>query len=245
MLTVEYYRDKVTSFDVPLYLYHNLGKGRVTSFMSNLTTEWTENWVSSSGGDKFLKNLSDANVPDERVDSPFILEVEGSGSSAAVYVTASATLPDSTDFTVTITDPDGLVSVKSLALQSGRYYAGFTADTSGTYSVLIQYAHGDLRYSAQTEFSVPYNAEYDSFTSYNKAYLYRLLSENGRILELDEIDTLENNDSYYTTYVLQFTVPLMIICAVLFVADIIIRQLKWKDITSFFKGLFRRRSNEK
>ena len=35
--------------------------------------------------------------------------------------------------------------------------------------------------------------------------------------------------------------PLMIVCAVLFVVDIVIRQLKWKDVTSFFAGLFRRR----
>ena len=33
----------------------------------------------------------------------------------------------------------------------------------------------------------------------------------------------------------------MIVCAVLLMADIIIRQLKWKDVTSFFGGIFRRR----
>lgn len=245
VLTAKYYRDKVTSFDVPLYLYYSLGKGRVTSFMSNPATAWTDNWSGNSGGDGFYKNLSDANLPTERVDSPFILEVEGSGSSAAIYVTASDTLPYSNDFTVTVTDPNGLVDSKKLAMQSGRYFANFTVDAVGTYSVLIEYKHGDLSYSTQTEFSVSYNAEYDSFASYNKAYLYKLLTENGRILELDEINTLENNDSYYTTYVLEFTVPLMIICAVLFVVDIIVRQLKWKDVTSFFKGLFRRGSNEK
>lgn len=245
VLTAKYYRDRVTSFDVPLYLYYNYGKGRVTSFMSNPANYWTDNWAGGSEGSKFYKNLPDATLPQECVDSPFLLEVEGAGSSAAVYVTASATLPDTSNFTVTLTDPDGLVSTKTLALQSGRYYAGFTADVPGVYSVRIEYSHGNLHYSSQTEFSVPYYAEYDSFTSYNKAYLYRLLSENGSILDLDEINTLENNDSYYTTYVLEFTVILLIVCAVLFVADIVIRQLKWKDVTSFFKGLFRRRSNEK
>lgn len=245
VLTVKYFRDRVTSFDVPLYLYYDYGKGKVTSFMSNPSTYWTDNWTADSVGEKFLKNLPNANLPDECVDSPFILQVEGSGSSAAVYVTASATLPDSDEFTVTLTDPNGLVSTKRLALQSGRYYAGFTADAIGTYSVSIEYAHGDLHYETQTNFSVSYNAEYDSFTAYNKAYLYRLLSANGSILELDEINTLENNDSYYTTYVLDFTAPLMIACALMFIADIIVRQLKWKDVTSFFKGLFRRSTNEK
>lgn len=245
VLTVKYFRDKVTSFDAPLYLYYALGKGRVTSFMSDISSDWTAKWSNSSQADKFLKNLSDANLPNERVDSPFILTVEGAGSSATVYVDAPQTLPDSDDFTVTITDPEGMLETKKLALQAGRYYSAFNADVEGVYSVLIEYRHGDLRYTAQAELSIPYRAEYDSFESYNKAYLYRLLTENGSILDLNEIDKLENNDSYYTTYVFEFTAPLMILCAVLFVADIIVRQLKWKDVKSFFKGLFGRRSNEK
>lgn len=245
VLTAKYFRDRITSFDVPLYLYYNYGRGKVASFMSDPASHWTENWTAASGGAAFLGNLPDAMLPDERIDSPFILEVEGAGSSAAVYVTASATLPDSADFTVTVTDPDGLVATKALALQSGRYYAGFTTDAPGVYSVLIEYAHGDLRYSTQTEFSVSYYAEYDSFTSFNRAYLYRLLTENGRILELDDIDALENGDSVYTTYVFKFTLLLLVLCAVLFVVDIIVRQLRWKDVTSFFNGLFGRSSHEK
>ena len=244
VMTVKYYRDRVTAFDVPLYMYYKYGKGRVTSFMSDISGAWTSGWTSSSGGAAFLKNLPDANIPDECIDSPFVLDVDGAGVSTAVYVTAPFTLPDSTDFTVTLTDPDGLVSTKTLVLSSGRYFAEFATDAPGTYSVLIEYAHGDLRYSTQTEFSVSYYAEYDSFTGYNRAYLYRLLSDNGRILDLNK-DSLENVDSEYTTYVFKFTLLLLIVCVVLFVVDIIIRQLKWKDVTSFLNGLFRRRTHEK
>lgn len=244
VLTVKYFRDKLTAFDVPLYVYYRYGKGKVTSFMSDISGAWTGGWGEGSGGAAFLKNLPEANLPAECMDSPFVLDVEGAGSATSVFVTAPSTLPDSTDFTVTLTDPDGLVDTKTLVLQSGRYYAGFATDAPGTYSVLIEYAHGDKRYSAHTEFSVSYYAEYDAFTVYNRAYLYRLLSENGRILDLDETKSLENVDSEYTTYIFKFTVLLLIVCVALFVADIIIRQLRWKDITSFFKGL-RRRSHEK
>lgn len=244
VMTVKYYRDRVTAFDVPLYMYYKYGKGRVTSFMSDISGAWTSGWISGSGGAAFLKNLPAANVPDECIDSPFVLDVEGAGSSTSIYVTAPAMLPDSTAFTVTLTDPDGLVSTKTLVLQSGRYCADFATDAPGTYSALIEYANGDLKYGTQTEFSVSYYAEYDSFTGYSKAYLYRLLSENGRIIELDK-DSLENSDSEYTTYVFKFTLLLLVACAALFVVDIIIRQLKWKDVTSFVSGLFRRRTHEK
>lgn len=245
VLTVRYYRDRVTYFDVPLYAYSACGKGKVTSFLSDISSVWTDGWTAGSGGATFLANIPDATLPDERIDSPFVLEVEGSGSSTEVRVNTSKTLPDSADFTVTLTAPDGRVNKETLVFRSGGYSSVFATDAPGTYTVLIEYERGDLKYSTQTEFSVSYYAEYDGFTSYNRAYLYRLLTENGRILELDEGDRLENTDSQYTTYVIRFTLLLLIACAALFVADIVIRQLKWKDVTSFFKGLFRRRSNEK
>ena len=105
----------------------------------------------------------------------------------------------------------------------------------------LEYTLKDVHYEAYTEFTVSYYAEYDAFASYSKSYLYRLLTENGSILELDEVTVLENNGVNYTTYIFNFTVPLMIVSAVLFVVSIIIRQLKWKDVTSFFKGFTRRK----
>ena len=244
VLTARYYRDKITYFDVPLYAYSACGKGMVTSFLSDISSSWTDGWANGTGGAAFLANIPSATLPKERINSPFILEVEGAGSSTTVNVVTSKSLPDSTDFTVTLTDPEGLVSSESLTFRSGTYSAVFATDAPGTYKVLIEYTHGDLHYSTETEFSVSYYAEYDSFTSYNRAYLYRLLTENGKILDLDK-DTVQNTDSQYTTYVFSFVWLLLIVCAVLFVVGIIIRQLKWKDVKSFFKGLMRRRSNEK
>lgn len=245
VLTAKYYRDHITAFDVPIYAYWYPGKGKVASFLSDITSEWTGAWGTDSGGAAFLAEIPDATLPNERIDVPFIVDVAGSGSSTAINVTASETLPDSADFTVTLTDPDGLVSTKALAMQSGVYFAVFSTDSPGTYTVLVEYKHGDLRYRTETEFSVSYYAEYDAFTGYNRSHLYRLLTENGQILELDSLQTLQNTDSEYTSYIFRFTVILMVLCAVLFVADIVIRQLKWKDVTSFFKGLFRRRRHEK
>ena len=71
-----------------------------------------------------------------------------------------------------------------------------------------------------------------------------LMTDNGQILDLDEIKTLKNTHSEYTSYVFKFTLILMAVCVALFVTDVIIRQLKWKDVVSFFKSL-RRRKHEK
>ncbi|MDE7463742.1 MAG: VWA domain-containing protein [Clostridiales bacterium] len=241
VLDVEYFRDKVTSFDVPLYAYWSCGNGKVASFMSDIASDWIGGWADGTGGRKFLSAIPDATLPDVRIKTPFIVETESSGGQTVIKVTASETLPNITDFKVVLTDPDGMVSERTLAFGSGVYVTTFSTDMPGIYSAHIVYENGELKYSADVDFTISYYAEYDSFASYNKTYLYRLLTENGQVLDLDGIDAIENSDSEYTSYVVSFTMPLMIICVVLFVADIIIRQLKWKDVSSFFKGLFGRR----
>ena len=245
VLTAKYYRDRVESFDVPIYAYWTPGgKGKVVSFLSDITSDWTDLWQSTDGGQKFLSNIPDATLPDERIVSPFVIDVQGSGSSTTISVTTSNSLQNSTVFDVTITDPNGMVTTKPLAFDSSTYVANFATDAPGRYTVQLNYKHNELEYKIQSYFSVSYYAEYDAFATYSQSYLYRLLTEKGQILNLEEIKMLDNSESSYTTYVLDFTMPLMIISAALFLADIVIRQLKWKDVTSFFSGIFRRR-NEK
>ncbi len=243
VLTAKYYRDNgVTSFDVPIYAYWSSGgKGKVVSFLSDISSNWTYGWTYGTGGEQFLSNIPTATLPSERINTPFIVEVDGSGNSTTVYVSASSTLQNSASFTASVIDPDGMTTTKTLTFDSSRYFATFSTDAPGRYSVLVDYSYNGLSYHTEIDFSVSYYAEYDGFTNYSKSYMYRLLTENGEILELDEIKTIENNASTYTTFTFKFTLPLMVVSAIAFVADIIIRQLRWKDVTSFFSGLVRRR----
>ncbi len=241
-VTAKYFRDKTTSFDVPVYAYWSGGgKGKVVSFMSDISNEWTDGWSEGTGGNKLLSNIPLATLPNERNVMPFIVDVGVESGTATVNVKGSSNLGSSTEFTVTLTDPVNKVTVKTLAYNAGSYFANFGVDAPGVYKVHLEYTLKDVHYEADTEFTVSYYAEYDAFASYSKSYLYRLLTENGSILELDEVTVLENNGVNYTTYIFNFTVPLMIVSAVLFVVSIIIRQLKWKDVTSFFKGFTRRK----
>lgn len=241
VLTATYFRDRVQSFDVPLYAYWNSGKGKVYSFTSDISNDWTFGFIAGDG-QKFYKNIAQASLPSERIVSPFIVDVEEDGGVATVVVNTSSSLQNTTDFKITITDPRGLVSSDVLSFNSSAYMAQFNVDVPGTYAVHLEYSNGIKAYTADMEFSVPYYAEYDAFATYNKSHLYRLITEYGDIIDLDEISKLENSSSAYISYVLDLTMPLMILCALLFVVEIIVRQLRWKDVTSFFKGLIRRRS---
>ncbi|MDE6274155.1 MAG: VWA domain-containing protein [Clostridiales bacterium] len=240
VLSASYKRDAITTINVPLYAYWGGGdKGKVVCFLSDISSYWTQNWSAQSDGAQFLANIPAATLPDERINTPFVTEIVRNVNSMTVYVNSS--LQNSSAFSVVVTDPNGLVTTKSLAFDSSMYFANFNTDVPGVYTVHITYSYNGLSYEADAEYSVSYCAEYDSFATYSKSSLYRLLTANGSILDLEETDRIENTDSSYTTYVFSFTVALMIACAALFVVDIIIRQLKWKDVTSFCKGLVRRR----
>lgn len=242
VLTAKYFRDKITSFDVPVYSYWSGGgKGKVFCFLSDISSSWTASWTEGSGGADFKSNIAQAALPDERINTPFISEINGNGNSTVLSVKASSSLPKGADFTATLITPDGLQFSKAFSFDSDAYRATFTTDVPGTYRVHLEYAYNDLHYESDSEFSIPYYAEYDSFVSYSKSNLYRLLSANGKILELDEIGVLDNSDTQYTVYTFSFTMILMIICAVLFVLDVIVRQIKLQDIKSFLHGLTRRR----
>lgn len=242
VLSAKYNRDKLNTFDVPIYAYWNGGgRGKVVSFLSDITTPWAQNWFNQTDSNTFLSNIPLATLPDERITTPFIVSVENNGNSTTVNVLTSNSLKDSTSFTATLTDPNGMVTEKNLAFASSIYFATFAADAPGIYTVHLEYKLNDLVYETDAEFSVFYNSEYDSFANCSPSYLYRLLSSNGSILELDEIKTLNNSDSEYTSFVMSFTMPLMIVCAVLIVVDIVIRQLRWQDVVSFFTGSTNRR----
>ncbi|MCM1306620.1 MAG: VWA domain-containing protein [Bacteroides sp.] len=241
VLTAKYFRDKVTSFDVPIYAYWNGGgKGKVVSFLSDISSDWTADWT-VGGGAKFLSNIPSATLPDERINTPFILQTEGSGNSTTLRVYASESLSSGGTFNALLRTPDGLVYEKTLAYDSDGYVATFTTDAPGSYKVHLEYDFNSLHYESDAEFAVSYYAEYDAFKTYGKSQLYRLLSENGSILELDEVSELDNSGASYTVYTFSFKLPLMIICLILLVIDIIIRQIKWQDLKSFFEGLKRRR----
>jgi hypothetical protein len=61
----------------------------------------------------------------------------------------------------------------------------------------------------------------------------------GRISEDGKLD-LSNEKGSVDTYELSFRMPLLILAAVLFVVDVVVRKFKWKDI----KGLFAKKKRK-
>ena len=120
-----------------------------------------------------------------------------------------------------------------LSFNSQTYTYGFLADKIGSYRIDVTYTSGNNSYSATSYFSVDYLPEYNEFATYSAATLNRLLAGRGQVSENGEL-TIENDPDMLTTYTVSLTMPLLIVAVVLYVADIIIRKLKWNDIKSLF-----------
>ena len=233
VLTVDYTRNDGEVLEVPLYTYWNYGSGRVATFSASFYEGWLEGWTTENNGGAIVGGIGRTNIPEEKVDYPYVLSVEYADGYCGIEVTPSALVP-SASATVQVTMPDG-TTVESYPKKftSELYSYGFIPSTAGRYGITVTYSVGDNDYVASTYMTVSYLSEYNAFASYSAATLNRLINGRGVVSEDGSI-TIENNENELSTYTLSLTVPLFIAAVVLFVVDIIIRKLKWNDIKSLF-----------
>ena len=106
----------------------------------------------------------------------------------------------------------------------------------GKYEVQITYQTKDNSYVSQSAFHLARSPEYDAFAMCSAASLNGAIRDRGRVFE-DGSLVIEHNKDEISTYVVNFTVPLLVAAVVMYVVDIIIRKLKWADIVSLFKKI--------
>ncbi len=231
VLAVEFVKSSGNIIEAPLYAYWNYGNGRVASFTSTFTGEWTETWKNESG-ERFFENLLTANIPAERIDYPYTIHVDYDGSYSEVEIIPVVLDPNAT-LDVTITLPDDSSVTQRLTFDSARYFYRFETPMRGKYIIDITYAYADKSYDSEAVFNISYSPEYDSFAVFDPASLHAAIRNRGTVYE-GTIPSLVNDDKEVATYTVRFTAPLMMVAVALYVIDIIIRKLKWNDIKSFF-----------
>lgn len=241
--------DKVGTAEVPLYAYMKQGKGKVISVLTDIASQWTRGWGYNTGGAAMLGNIMLANLPDEHVATPIIIDTEVNGVDATLTVKTAGVYSESR-LEVTVIAPDGTQTTHRNSMATEIFQPHFTVDQIGVYRVSVNYEYGanpDFdRYSDESEtnvryayhyrdtatFEISYLPEYDAFTAYSIGNLYRFItgdtiSEDGKVdLSIDKIE--------HTMFTYDFTVPLMIFSVILIITDIVIRKLRWKDIVTFF-----------
>lgn len=232
ILNVEYVGASGKTYSSALYAYWKYGTGRVATFATSLYGNDLSNWTDDTNASLFFEGLLDTNIPSERISSPFKFSTESVGSTTDIIVDAPNVNSNST-LIVTITYPDKTVEDKTLVFDSENYITTIETNLVGKYTIHLTYTLGALTYEGEYVFNVSYLEEYNSFTIYEASNLYYMVSDNGQVSEDGKLE-LVNDNSYVMTYRYDFTTLFLSLIAVLFVVDIIIRKLRWKDIKTFF-----------
>ncbi len=232
VLTVPYQKEDGSVVNVPLYSYWKYGNGKVATFTSDFLGKWTGNWKETDG-ETFAKNLIPANTPGKKIDYPYNLNVENNGVYTSLEV-IPATINPFASVDVTVRMPDGTTLTETLYFDQTRYYYEFETPVLGEYEVEVAYNCDEAVYSSKSTFHVSYTAEYDSFAVCSAATLNTAIRDRGVVHDNADIEIV-NDDKEAATYTMDFALPLLIVAIVLYIADIIIRKLKWNDILSLFK----------
>ena len=106
--------------------------------------------------------------------------------------------------------------------------------TLGKYTVTITYESNGRTFTSESSFHLSYLPEYNAFTVFDASTLNAAIRHRGKVTE-DGTVSLVNDENELSTYKLSFATALLIAAVVGFVADIIVRKIKWDDIRSLFK----------
>ncbi len=232
LLTVDYMTSGGTPVEAPLYAYWKYGNGKVSTFTSTLTGEWIDHWPEAVSN-QFFTNVISQNVPGERINYPYVLNVEYDGSYSQVEIVPVNLNPNAT-VVVTITLPGEEKITEQLIFDSTRYFYRFETPTTGTYIINTAYTVEGVTYNSEASFSISYSPEYNMFEVFDAGSLHAAIRNRGTVTE-GKIPSLENKSDEVATYTIRFVAPLMILSVVLYVLDIMVRKLRMSDIKSFFK----------
>ncbi len=239
ILTAAHKRLNDEALQIPLYSSWEHGNGKVAAFLSPISGDWMRNWNNKGIDKQFLSNMLAVNIPAQRVDVPFVTDIMREGGGATMEIRL-AEQRGTTSLGVTLIAPDGeREPIRNLLYNSGIYTCSFALPDLGAYTVEITYSDGVNTHVSNETVTVAYLAEYDRFEVYDSAPLYTMLGANGTVSEDGKLK-LENDENEVGVRIVDLKMPLLIVCVVLFVADIVVRKLKWADI----RGLFRKKRKE-
>lgn len=220
--------------DVPIYTYWEYGKGKVATYMSDIDQKWTNDFFKQDSGKKFLKSIVKTNLPETHHDSYLFVDVKSKGETSQVDVIVPK-IVSSVEVRVTVTDPLGNKEKKELTLLNGKYSQQFDTFEKGTYDVLVEYINkrnsNVMKY--QTKFTYSYSKEYDKFMKPDNVLLYQLVQDSGMVSSnIEDIVNINQEDVIYNKY---YYKQLLLAALIIFVIDIAIRKIRWKDIKNLFK----------
>ncbi len=221
----------------PIYAAWKYGEGTVASFMSDLSGEWSEDWLTSDVGTFITSQMVATTVDRVHNDSSMISEISVQEGSAHIIVNTLATVTDHI-LTATVSSDSGSETYNLTPTGVGVYEAVVNAEETGVYEVTIveNDANNNFVDSLSTAFATSYPAEYDAFAESGKEKLSAVCDYSDGIVT-SRAQTLADIEMEKIEISINPLTVLSAICAVLMLADIAIRKIRWKDIKNYILKL--------
>ena len=209
--------------DEPVLAVWQYGLGRTAAWTSDLSGQWTSDWIASDEGMSILRNLISYSM---RSDILYDIEVRGEAAGGVSTVTAKIPIDNGTSGVKAsiITENGEEYNTDMTAVLPGQYTCTIPTDEEGAYIITVTENLSDGgNNSYNTGFIIGYSNEYDT----------RNFNGNGIIDELasyEGIDVINSPEEVYaselpeTTASRDISVPLIILSIILILIDILIRR---------------------
>ena len=207
----------------PVLAVWQYGLGRTAAWTSDVSGQWSDEWLASNEGVEILRNLISYSM---RSDILYDIEVTGEASGGVSEVTAKIPVnQDTTAVKATIVTGEGKEYKADMsAVLPGEYKCSIPTDEEGAYIITLEETLSDGSSNAyNTGFIIGYSKEYDT----------RKLDSNGIIDELasyEGIRVITSPEEVYETALpdtyaqRDITVPLLVLAIILLIIDILLRR---------------------
>ena len=227
---------------VPIYAQWDYGKGRVGSFMCDLSGgDWSGDFMKNEFGERFICNVVNALFPTENIRPRDIdLELEQDNYTTSMNIFADLDESETLELTIRRRGTefrDGEEVVSKMVWSASDAYSRYSFQTlrAGIYEITLQKKDADENVIVGSEYrtyvSFSYSKEFDAFIDRTGcAEFMRTLAErgNGALLETEEAGKIFEDFSRGMQKTYNPTLVFMIIALVLFLLDVAVRKFKFK-----------------
>lgn len=210
----------------PIYAEWTRGKGRVGSFMSDLSGKWSSSFFEEdSAGVRFIMNVVAGLFSKELTSDYDAIRAQFVQDNFTARVSITTAEPTN-KLSAELIAPDGSRRALSIAKLSDRSFAGtFHMNQSGLYSVVID--NGSEQFPFYATFS--YSSEYDVFVDETESFAFlESLSKSGNGTMLFSADNIFERKNQTVESTTDLQLPFIIASIVLFLLDIFVRKFKIK-----------------
>ncbi len=250
------HKDDEAKIDRPIYAEWQYGLGRTASFTSDLSGAWSSKWLADQNGVTFVRNVVSSLLPADGENTAMKVEIEP--FSRSTDITVGLTDLEETDeegrtvleriekgeitLEAFISSP-GTGKNETLPLTStgiGEFTGTAKTTAEGVYLLDI------YRYDTSTDstdpvahteqaFCLSYSKEYDVFAEPTEVLKNVAMLTGGAAAST--VDDLLNIPTVPMEDILNTFTPMAIVAALLLLADITVRKLKWKDVQYLFRSI--------